>query len=161
DVTFGALPFTTKLREFGVFAQDDFRAASRLTLNLGLRYDFFSHLVAHGKDGFDSAFYNPDGLSMDGRFIPGPIRDPNDPYHNDGWVNLGPRIGFSYNPDGRGKSVVRGGFGILFSSQQPGAMWQSVSSKNIPFRSRFSKDDAANFGIIWPMFNDQFRKIVA
>jgi outer membrane receptor protein involved in Fe transport len=51
----------------GVFAQDDWRVAPDLVLNLGLRYNYFSNMAAHGKDGQDAAFYNPDGL-LDSQF---------------------------------------------------------------------------------------------
>ena len=160
DVTFGPAPFRARMYDMGFFSQDDWRLKSNLVLNLGLRYDFFSNMVAHGKDGQDAAFYNPDGL-LDSQFHVGPFRDPNNPYENDGWVNLGPRFGFSYNPDGKSKTVIRGGFGVLFSSQIVGAMWQSVGSKIVPFRSRFSKQDAQDFGIRWPLYVDDFRKIVS
>jgi hypothetical protein len=160
DVTFGPAPFRGRMYTLGVFAQDDWRVAPNLFLNLGLRYDYFSNMVAHGRDGQDAAFYNPDGL-RDFQFHVGPFRDPDNPYESDGWVNLGPRIGFSYNPDGRSKNVIRGGFGVLFSEQIVGAMWQAVGSKLVPFRSRFSKQDAQALGIRWPMYVDDFRKIVA
>ncbi len=159
DTTFGSNPFRGRMYEFGFFAQDDWRTTPKLVLNLGIRYDYYSNMVARGKNGLDAAFYNPDGL-LDNEFHVGPLRGPNNPYENDGWVNLGPRLGFAYNPDGKGKTAIRGGFGVLFSSQILGAMWQSVGANGIPFRARFSRNDAVRLGLRWPMFNDDFRKIV-
>jgi hypothetical protein len=160
EVTFGSNPFRGRTYEFGFFGQDDCRASRKLVLNLGLRYDFYSNMVARGKDGLDAGFYNPDGL-LDTQFHVGPTRNPNNPYENDGSLNFGPRLGFAYDLNGRGTTVIRGGFGVLFSSQILGAMWQAVGSKDVPFRARFSAADAKRLGLRWPMFNDDFRNIVS
>jgi hypothetical protein len=50
--------------------------------------------------------------------------------------------------------------GFYSSEQIVGATWQAVGSKVVPFRSRFSKQDAQVLGIRWPMYVDDFRKIV-
>ena len=76
--------------EFGVFAQDDWRIASNLTVNLGMRYDFYSNFVATGEDGTpDAGLYNPNSLSMDGWFTVGPFRPRSSPFDNDA-KNFGP-----------------------------------------------------------------------
>ena len=147
----------------GVFAQDDYRLSKNLVINLGLRYDYYSNQSPKPKKngGEGSGFYNPDGL-LDHDFHVGPIRDPNNPYYSDPGVNLGPRFGFSYSPGSNGKTVVRGGFGVLFSAQQPGAMRQSEqSAPNVPFRSALSQQEILSLGLKWPLYNDDFRKIVA
>ncbi len=159
--TFGSGDFRARMYEFGFFAQDDWRLKPNLVLNLGLRYDLFSNLVAKGTKGFEeSGFYNPDGLSVDGRFLYGPIRPKDNPYEPDRWVNLGPRFGFSYNPDGKGRTVIRGGFGTIFSNQVLAVTWQSINfTQVIPFRIRYSRADAARLGMRYPMNNLQFRAI--
>ena len=159
--TFGSGDFRARMYEWGLFAQDDWRVRSNLTLNLGLRYDFFSNLVAEGKEGFpDVGFYNPDGL-----FVPdfsiGPFRDRNNPYEHDKGINLGPRIGFSYNPDSKGKTVIRGGFGAMFTNLTPATTWQSINfTRFIPFRTSFNRADTARLGLKYPMYNDEFRRVV-
>ena len=66
--------------------------ASKLTLNLGMRYDFYSNFSAHGEDGTpDAGLYNPNFLSMDGLFTVGPFRPRESPYDNDA-KNFGPRV---------------------------------------------------------------------
>ena len=44
---------------------------------------------------------------------------------NDHWLNFGPRIGFAYDLTGRGSTVVRGGFGIMFERLQGNDMYQA------------------------------------
>lgn len=89
------------------FAQDSFRVTSRLTLNAGLRYDFYSNpSEAHGRL---SAIRNPatDSGPTAGKVFAGtPL------------ALLSPQAGFAWNLSGDGKTVLRGGTGI-FRDQLP------------------------------------------
>ena len=158
NASFGNGEYEARLYEFGVFFQDDWRVRSNLTINFGLRYDFFSNMVAKEDKNSGSFFFNPDGL-LDDQFNVGPIRDPSNPYDHDP-INIAPRFGFSYNPDGQGKTVVRGGFGVLFAPQTLGALWQGVGTRNVPKRINFSRQESIRLGIKYPMYNDDLRKIV-
>ncbi|HTM39738.1 MAG TPA: hypothetical protein VL177_02460, partial [Terriglobales bacterium] len=96
--------------EFSTYLMDDFRVSSRLTLNLGLRYDLFTPMVEqHNRlANFDFAtgqFVAPGmpGVSASGNVV----TDKN---------NFGPRLGFAWTP-GSEKTVVRGGFGIFYDVQ--------------------------------------------
>src|SRR5580658_2909298 len=83
------------------FAQDFVRVSSRLTVNLGLRYDFYSNPTeAFGRE---SAFPNPatDSAPVVGKLFAGTPKD-----------LLSPQAGFAWNVFGDGKTVVRSGFGI-------------------------------------------------
>ncbi|MCU1260105.1 MAG: TonB-dependent receptor plug, partial [Bryobacterales bacterium] len=163
SISFGNGLYSGNLYQFGFFGQDDYRITKNLVLNLGLRYDYYSNLVIHpdSKGGQGTGFYNPNGL-LDHDFHVGPIRDLNNPYNADAGVNLGPRFGFSYNPGFSPKTVIRGGYGILFSAQQPGAMRQSAqSAPNVPFRSALSQQEVLSLGVKWPLYNDDFRQIIA
>lgn len=49
--TLGSGIYTGTMYEFGFFVQDDWRVSPKLSLNLGLRYDFYSNFEAKGEDG--------------------------------------------------------------------------------------------------------------
>jgi hypothetical protein len=158
---FGNGLYSTSLSHFGFFAQDEYRIRPDLVLDFGIRNDSYSNLVIHplGSQGAGTGFYNPDGL-LDSQFHVGPLRPQSSPYEPDR-LNLGPRFGFSYSPGSKSKTVVRGGFGVLFSSQVPGAMWQSVQSgQDVPFRTAFTQQDVLNFGLTYPLYTDDLRKVV-
>ena len=94
---------TTYNNGLALFVQDDFRASSKFTVNLGLRWEYFGPLSeAHnllsnlGRDG-NLALVGTDGV--DGAYR----RDLN---------NFGPRLGFAWNA--RDKLVVRGAYGIYY-----------------------------------------------
>jgi len=84
------------------FAQDFLRVTSRLTLNAGLRYDFYSNpSETHGRL---SAIRNPatDSGPTVGKVF---ARTPVD--------LLSPQAGFAWNVFGDGRTVLRGGTGIF------------------------------------------------
>ncbi len=97
-------------KEVAFYVQDDWKATSNLTLNLGLRYDLFTSPTERFDriSNFDPAtrkiFTAGDG-APNGRAL---VKNDKN--------NLGPRIGFAYSGFGKEKSlVVRGGYGIVYS----------------------------------------------
>ena len=94
---------TTYNNGLAFFAQDDFRATHKLTLNFGMRWEYFGPLSeAHnllsnlGSDG-NLALVGTDGV--------------NGAYKRD-LNNFGPRLGFAWNALPR--TVIRGGYGIYY-----------------------------------------------
>lgn len=96
----------------GMYLQDDWKLMSKLTLNLGVRYDIetgFKERHNHWAD-FDPSAVNPLGVAGGPLFLGAdgnPSRTWETSYHE-----VSPRLGFSYAATGT--TVVRGGFGILF-----------------------------------------------
>lgn len=160
-VTFGNGDFSMRTYEFGGFFQDDFRMTPKLTFNMGLRYDFYSNFRSVGKAGTPaSGLHNPSFLSMDGRFTVGPFRPVDKPFDHDP-VNLGPRFGLAYNPDGRGKTALRGGFGLLFTHNTAEIGWFATAiAPNIPSRQEFGPASIARFNVRYPTFNADFLRFV-
>ena len=160
-VTFGNGDFSMRTFQFGAFFQDDFRVTSRLTLNLGIRYDFYSNWRSKGKAGTpDAGLHNPEFLSMDGLFTVGQFRPADNPFRHDP-LNFGPRFGFAWNPDGRGKTAIRGGFGTMFTQNTAELGWFATAiAPNIPSRQEFGPASISRFGIRYPMFNEDFLRFV-
>lgn len=98
------------------FVQDDWTVNSRLTLNIGLRWETDTPIKDKNNrmNSFDLDAINPvSGTPGVVRFV-GVGDQPELPYPTDR-NNFGPRIGFAYRPFGSGKTVLRGGFGIFFA----------------------------------------------
>ena len=121
---------------------------------------FYSNMVAKPTGEVLVGFYNPAPPKDWSKFDFGPPLDPNHPYNNDGWANFGPRLGFAYSLDGHGKTVVRGGFGALFSPQMPGMVRQAVAHPLVPFRVSWSLDEARVLGLKYPIYTDEMQTIV-
>jgi len=93
------------------FVQDDYRLTPTLTLNLGFRLESAGG-VSEGKNQL--ANINPNNHTPLGVLGTGPLGgvDLGGTAFHRNW-NPAPRLGFAWNP-GRGKLVVRGGYGIAY-----------------------------------------------
>jgi hypothetical protein len=93
---------------YSLFVQDDWKVRPGLTLNLGLRWEYFTPL--REKNGALTNLQFGPNLLQDAKVVPvGEL------YHADRH-SFGPRIGFAYNPDILNRNmVVRGGFGVFFN----------------------------------------------
>ncbi len=93
--------------ETGYYLQDDWRVNKRLVLNLGIRYDLYTHPYEQNdrQSNFDIATGQ---LLVAGKN--GNSRSLIDTNFN----NFAPRIGFAYNVGGAGKTTLRGGYGIYY-----------------------------------------------
>lgn len=108
------------VQDFGAFVQDDYKVTDRLTLNLGLRYEYFGppvdsrgRLVNFLPDQF-RAGAPPNGIvQAEGGQLAG-VPTVAKGLVNGDKNNFAPRVGFAYRADHDGKVVVRGGYGIYY-----------------------------------------------
>ena len=108
------------------FIQDDIKLTSKLTMNIGVRFDYLSGLTEeHNRFSTFSptATQVINGVTVPGAMIfAGPkgsetvngVAVQTEPVFEDSHWNAGPRIGFAYSPTS--KNVIRGGYGIFYAT---------------------------------------------
>lgn len=107
-----------RYKDYALYFQDDFKVNSKLTLNLGLRYDILGtfHEVANRMSFLNPTLSNPAvngypgalqfaGNGVDSCHCATPV-----PSH---YLELGPRFGLAYQANG--KTVIRGGYAIMYA----------------------------------------------
>jgi Carboxypeptidase regulatory-like domain/TonB dependent receptor len=143
---------------YGGYAQDDWKISPKLTVNLGLRYDFFglvfehhsnqanfvpdlngspTYLMPGGKDSCDNTFVSVSFttlLAQDGIKCLATNQYGAGLGHSQK-TNFSPRVGFAYqfNP----KLVVRGGFGLFYNGFENRGFSPNIG-ENYPFQFNFS-----------------------
>jgi len=117
--------------EYGFFLQDDWKLSPRLTVNLGLRYDFTGvPSEANGLAGSLDQAVRLNTISQIDNFT---IKKGQAWYKND-WNNFAPRFGFAWDPNGDGKTAIRGNYGIFYD-RNIGSTSSSVDSGTPGFSS--------------------------
>jgi len=99
-------PFNLRQNELSFFGQDDWKVTPHLTLNYGLRWDYFPSYTE--KDGRISNYDLNTGKVV--------LSNENgENLINDDKNNFGPRIGFAYSFGENNSMVVRGGYGLVYT----------------------------------------------
>lgn len=150
-------------KSYDAYIQDNWKVTPRLTLNLGLRWDGIPHTYEENnrQSNFYPGLYNPSqaAIVLPGGNIspssPGLGTSPNSALNgylfylngigvagqngippglvkND-WALFAPRLGFAYDLTGQGKTVLRGGFGVMYERIQGNDVYNA--GPNIPFSS--------------------------
>jgi hypothetical protein len=156
-------------KSYDAYIQDNWHVNNRLTLNLGLRWDGIPHTYEENnrQSNFLPGLYNPadaaiilpsgnispssPGLGaspnpilkgyqfyLNGIGVAGQNGIPPGLVKND-WALFGPRIGFAYDLTGSGKTVLRGGFGIMYERIQGNDVYNAGPnppfSASVPFNN--------------------------
>ena len=129
---------------FGFYFQDDWKFSPRLTLNMGLRYEFITSPTEVGT-GESVGFPEIEGrIGNLVRITDSELHLGNPLFENPSLKNFSPRIGFAWDAFGNGKTAVRGGFG-LFYDQLTSYLFSSAAVFNPPFAERVSQRAANPF----------------
>jgi outer membrane receptor protein involved in Fe transport len=91
----------TSQNNHGFYLQDNWQVSRRFTLNLGLRWDYYG-VIGESQGRFS-------------RFVDGAVVPVSQLYDKD-LNNFGPRFSFVYDLDGKGKTVLRGGWGVYYDA---------------------------------------------
>jgi hypothetical protein len=105
----------------GFYIQDSFRWTPRLTLNYGLRWDYFGVPSERG-----NLFYQ-----FDPNVDAGGLNNVSQLYDKD-YNNFAPRFGFAYDVTGKGRTVIRGGWGLFYD-----AFAQDIFVGHAPYNCAF------------------------
>jgi hypothetical protein len=118
-----------EIHEQGYFAQDDWRIRPNLTLNVGIRWEFYP--VPYEANGQQGILTPTSALAVGAQSSSLTIAPSANWYHND-YHSFAPRFGFAWDPFKDGKTVVRGGYGIYYD-RTIGAALDSVDGQTPGF----------------------------
>jgi hypothetical protein len=150
DTQFGITEKRFRFRDVSAYVADDFKVNPKLTLNLGVRWEWFGW--PEEKNGFignfDPALVTNFNNPLSGFLIPSNVdstgftavdqavaatgrADTRHTLNGQDLNNFAPRFGFAFNPFSSNKLVVRGGYGIFYD--RPSASFINTIFSNYPF----------------------------
>lgn len=150
DTQFGVTTKSFRMNDASLYVATDLKATQRLTLNVGLRWDWFGwpeeQLGQIGNFDFEALtntenpvaqFLVPKNVqttgftAIDSAIATSVKADNNHTLKGQDLNNFAPRLGFAFSPFDSNKLVIRGGYGIFFD--RPSAAFINTIFSNYPF----------------------------
>jgi Carboxypeptidase regulatory-like domain len=150
DTQFGITDKSFRMNDVSAYVATDWKASQKLTLNLGLRWDWFGWPTEkNGRIGnFDferltdinnpsSGFIVPSNVQMtqfsaiNDAIAASTMVDNKHTLRGEDLNNFAPRFGFAFTPFGGNRLVVRGGYGFFYD--RPSAAFMNTVFSNYPF----------------------------
>ena len=150
DTQFGITDKRFRMQDLSWYIADDWKVSRKLTLNLGVRWDWFGwpterdgrignvdFAAVNNRENPVNAFIVPDNVQNTGfaaidQSIAASIRaDNGHTLNGQDLNNLAPRFGFAFSPLESNRLVLRGGYGIFFD--RPSAAFINTVFSNYPF----------------------------
>src|SRR5579872_3877041 len=123
---------------FGFYAQDSFRVTSHLTFNYGLRWDYFG--IVREKNNLLSNITSESPSTGTGTFVLTQVGQPGlGSLYNPDKKDFAPRVSAAWDVTGKGKTVIRTGFGMFFD-----AFSQDMVLGHLPYPTYFAPGPAYN-----------------
>ncbi len=142
----GSPAFKNTRFQYGGYIQDDVKVTTNLTLNLGIRYDYFT-VPVEVKNREYNRYLDPAHPEFGPGF--GPVINK---YFNPDYGGYQPRVGLAYNISGKGKTVLRAGFAKM--SMAP-TFYSTVKEvymlgPTVPFAYSLNTAQTAKSGLKYP-----------
>ena len=123
---------------YGFFLQDSYRVTPRFTLNYGLRWDYFG--VIGEKNNLLSNITSEAPAAGTGTFTLTQVGQPGlSSLYNPRYRNFAPRLSMAWDITGKGKTVLRAGWGMFFDSAS-----QDMVMGHLPYSPFFDPGPAYN-----------------
>jgi outer membrane receptor protein involved in Fe transport len=123
---------------FGFYLQDSYRITPRVTFNYGFRYDYFGVMGEKNNLLSDATSFAP--ATGTGTFTLTQVGQPGlSSLYNPDKKDFAPRISAAWDVTGKGKTVVRAGWGLFFD-----AFSQDMALGHLPYETFFSPGPAYN-----------------
>ena len=150
DTQFGITDKRFRFNDFNLFLADDWQVTRNLTVNAGVRYEFFGWPIEvdgrignvdfeaiNNTENPSNAFIVPNNVqntgfaAIDAAIATSEHADNGHTLKGYDWDNVAPRLGFAWRPGLDGQWVVRGGYGIFYD--RPSAAFINTVFSNYPF----------------------------
>jgi carboxypeptidase family protein len=149
--------------EIGTFIQDSYRIHPRVTLDIGVRWEYFGVLHSPTNERFLDAnlYLNAAGTVpplVGSKTIFEQVRDARfqrtNAFYRQDWKNFAPRVGLAYDIFGNGRTVLRGGYGIFWDRNFGNATFNAI--QNPPNYAVIVATPASDFGVQTTIAPNQF-----